>query len=57
MPKRRKNPVLQHYQVEIKGNLYYVINNDNGMVVGGPYESRVAAQDRADQLERMNPRR
>lgn len=57
MPKQRKNPVLQRYQVQIKGNLYYVINTANGMTVAGPYESRIAAQDRADQLERTNPRR
>ena len=53
----RYNPVLQHYQVEIRGNQYYVIDTANRAIVGGPFRSRNAAQERADALEMRRPRR
>jgi hypothetical protein len=54
---RRKNPILQHYQVEIRGNSYYVIDTTNSALVGGPFKSREAAQRRADELEKRRPHR
>jgi hypothetical protein len=51
------NPVLQHYQVEIRGNSYYVIDTANRAIVGGPFRDRITAQEKADQLERRRPSR
>jgi hypothetical protein len=51
---RKKNPVLQKYQVEVRGNQYYVINTKTHVTVGGPFKTRDAAQNRADQLERQS---
>jgi hypothetical protein len=54
MPTRRKkHPVLQNYQVEIRGNQYYVIHTTKGRALsGGPFKTREAAQRRADELEK-----
>jgi hypothetical protein len=51
---RRKNPVLQKYQVEVRGSQYYVVNTKTHVTVGGPYKKREAAQEKADQLERTS---
>lgn len=51
---RRKNPVLQKYQVEVRGNQYFVINTHTHITAGGPFKTRDAAQKRADQLERQS---
>jgi hypothetical protein len=44
------------YRVQVKGNQYFVVNADTRMTVAGPYKSRDAAQQRADQLERTKGR-
>jgi hypothetical protein len=51
-PRRRRNPVLTRYQVEIKGRRYYVRVTKRGATVAGPFKGRIAAQRRADELER-----
>jgi hypothetical protein len=51
-PRRHRNLVLQRYQVEIRGNSYFVICTRRHALVGGPYKSRIKAQERADELER-----
>jgi hypothetical protein len=50
--RRRRNPVLQRYQVELRGNSYWVINTRHHGVIGGPFKTRQKAQERADTLER-----
>jgi hypothetical protein len=60
VPRRKasaRNPVLQHYQVEVRGNQYFVIDTKNVALVGGPFKSRTAAQEKADTLERRRPHR
>jgi hypothetical protein len=52
---RRRDPVLHWYQVEIRGNSYYVIDTRRHALVGGPFKSRIRAQHRADELERRVP--
>jgi hypothetical protein len=53
MPARhRRNPVLQTFQVEIRGDKYYVINTKTRALSAGPFKSRIKAQERADKLER-----
>jgi len=52
---RKKNPVLQKYQVEVRGNQYFVVNTKTHVTAGGPFKTREAAQHRADQLERTSP--
>jgi hypothetical protein len=51
---RRKNPVLQRYQVELRGHQYYVLDTKTRATVGGPYKKRTSAQDKADQMERRS---
>jgi hypothetical protein len=59
VPARRRNPnpVLQLYQVEIRGNQYYVLNVQTRAISGGPFKTREEAQKRADELEKRSPRR
>jgi hypothetical protein len=40
------------YVVQLLGNAYYVIDQKTDGIMGGPYRSREAAQDRADALQR-----
>jgi hypothetical protein len=49
---RRKDPVLQRYQVEVRGGRYYVRDTKNDILAGGPYTKRETAQRRADDLEK-----
>jgi hypothetical protein len=51
-PRRRKHPVLQKYQVELRGNSYWIVDTRRHGLVGGPFRSRIKAQERADALER-----
>jgi len=44
------------FRVEIKGNSYYVLDARTRVIVGGPYNTREAAQERADALQRMKGR-
>jgi hypothetical protein len=50
-PRDSSNPVLQRYQVEIRGNFSYVTDTKRHTLVGGPYKSRIRAKARADQCE------
>jgi hypothetical protein len=54
-PKRRKHPVLQRYQVEIRGTQYFVMDTKRHAIVAGPFRGRIKAQEHADQLEKRRP--
>jgi len=53
----RYNPVLQHYQVKVVGNKYYVIDSYNRAYIAGPYDNRTSAQETADSYEQRSWRR
>jgi hypothetical protein len=53
MPRRRRrNPILQNFQVELRANQFFVIDTKTRALVAGPFKSRIGAQERADELER-----
>ena len=54
---KRKDPVLQKYQVEQRGQQYFVVDTKTGATAGGPFKTRSAAQERADALDRRSWRR
>jgi hypothetical protein len=56
-PAERNPPVLQRFQVEVRGGRYFVIDTERKVVVAGPFVHRMRAQAEADRLERNAPMR
>jgi hypothetical protein len=54
-PKESYQPVLQRFQVQVRGARYYVVDTQRGVTAGGPYVHRSRAQAEADRLERNAP--
>jgi hypothetical protein len=47
----------ERYVVELRGNLYYILDALNGGIMGGPFSNRDQAQRRSDQLNLTVTRR
>jgi hypothetical protein len=50
---KRRNPLLQRYQVEVRGSYYYVVDTTTKATVAGPFKAREPAQRQADNLEKL----
>jgi hypothetical protein len=54
--KRRAGIGGDKFVVETRGRSFYVVDSESGVVVGGPYPTRAAAQNHADEFQRRKPR-
>jgi hypothetical protein len=41
---KRRNPILQRFQVEVRGSYYYVVDTTTKATVAGPFKARDSAQ-------------